>query len=120
MPQKLKRACNQPGCPALTHDRYCPLHKKQKQQRYQQERGTAASRGYTYQWQKYRLRFLKKNPLCVHCENKGVLTPSEHVDHIIAVTGPNDPLFWKESNHQALCHSCHSRKTVLEDGGFGR
>ena len=33
------------------------------------------------------------------------------VDHIKAVDGPNDPLFWETLNHQALCHSCHSRKT---------
>lgn len=36
------------------------------------------------------------------------------VDHIIPVTGPDDPLFWEESNHQPLTHECHSRKTMAE------
>jgi 5-methylcytosine-specific restriction protein A len=28
-------------------------------------------------------------------------------------------LFWNRSNWQSLCHSCHSRKTASEDGGWG-
>lgn len=27
---------------------------------------------------------------------------------------------WDEDNLQPLCHGCHSRKTALRDGGFGR
>ncbi|WP_312876112.1 HNH endonuclease [Paenibacillus alginolyticus] len=52
------------------------------------------------------------------CLKDNKIVPSEHVDHIIAVNGPGDPLFWKEDNHQALCQPCHSRKTIAEDGGF--
>nr|DAK90259.1 MAG TPA: HNH endonuclease bacteriophage, HNH Endonuclease, DNA.52A [Caudoviricetes sp.] len=26
---------------------------------------------------------------------------------------------WDQSNWQALCHECHSRKTAKENGGFG-
>jgi 5-methylcytosine-specific restriction protein A len=28
-------------------------------------------------------------------------------------------LFWDQSNWQPLCHTCHSKKTAREDGGFG-
>ncbi len=121
MPQKLKRPCNYPGCPALIEAgaRYCEKHKKQETQRYDRERGTAAQRGYGGRWQRYRLQYLRQHPLCVECESKGLVKPSKHVDHIKAVSGPDDPLFWAPDNHQALCHSCHSRKTVKEDGGFG-
>ena len=36
------------------------------------------------------------------------------VDHIVPHRG--DPaLFWDEENWQALCHSCHSKKTRNED-----
>lgn len=39
------------------------------------------------------------------------------VDHIVPrEQGGSDQ--W--SNLQALCHSCHSKKTATEDGGFGR
>lgn len=120
MPSKLPRPCGQPGCPELTGDGYCPEHKKAKVQRYDKERGSAAERGYNSRWQAYSRLYRKKNPLCVDCLKENRITGSQHVDHIVAVKGPNDPLFWKESNHQSLCASCHSRKTILVDGGFNR
>jgi len=83
------------------------------------ERPTAARRGYNYRWQKYRAIFLAAHPLCVKCLKENRSTPAQHVDHIQPVTGPDDPLFWEESNHQALCASCHTRKTFLEDGKPG-
>ena len=34
--------------------------------------------------------------------------------------GQADPLFWVESNHQALCRNCHSYKTrVIDQRGYG-
>lgn len=42
----------------------------------------------------------------------------DDVDHIVAVNGPADPLFWDRKNHQGLCESCHSYKTATQDGGF--
>lgn len=118
MPQKLKRPCNKPGCPELTNNGYCDEHKKQKQQQQDERRGTAHERGYTYRWAQYSTLYRKKHPLCVMCEREGKIVGSQHVDHIIAVRGAKDPMFWKEENHQALCQSCHSRKTIAEDGGF--
>jgi 5-methylcytosine-specific restriction protein A len=44
---------------------------------------------------------------------------SECTDHIVAVTGPDDPLFWDKTNWQPICHTCHSIKTAKEDGSFG-
>jgi 5-methylcytosine-specific restriction protein A len=41
------------------------------------------------------------------------------VDHRIAHKG-DMTLFWDPANWQGLCHDCHSYKTALEDGGFGR
>ncbi|QXE85987.1 HNH endonuclease [Geomonas nitrogeniifigens] len=85
-------------------------------------RGTAAQRGYGARWAAYSRQYRKENPLCVDCLARGVLTSVEHgghVDHIQAVSGPSDPLFWEPANHQSLCHSCHSRKTAFEDGSFG-
>jgi 5-methylcytosine-specific restriction enzyme A len=42
------------------------------------------------------------------------------VDHVQAVSGPEDKRFWDHDNHQALCHGCHSYKTATKDGAFGR
>lgn len=86
--------------------------------RYPRPRDTrpnAHQRGYTRRWREYARGFLIRNPVCVDCGRK-----AEHVDHIRAVTGPDDAGFWEEDNHQALCRRCHSRKTVREDGAFGR
>jgi 5-methylcytosine-specific restriction protein A len=119
VPYKLSRPCGQPGCPTLSSDSYCPEHKKAKVRRYDRERGTATERGYNSRWTRYSILYRKKNPLCVECLKEDLIVGSQHTDHIIAVTGPNDPLFWEPTNHQALCQPCHSRKTVLEDGGLG-
>jgi 5-methylcytosine-specific restriction protein A len=77
-----------------------------------------SSKMYTYQWRKASKEFLKKYPLCVHCKREGRLTPATEVDHIKA-HGGNSKLFWNKNNWQALCKSCHSKKTAEEDGGFG-
>jgi 5-methylcytosine-specific restriction protein A len=58
------------------------------------------------------------HPLCEECKRNGRLTPATVVDHITPHKG-NRELFWDESNWQALCKSCHDRKTAKEDGGFG-
>ena len=92
-------------------------------------RPTAHQRGYTYEWSQYSKQFRLDHPMCqgyavdahgqaLHTE--GCQRMTEHVDHIVAVTGPDDPLFWEPSNHAGRSHSCHSRKTVREDGGRGR
>ncbi len=82
------------------------------------QRENSNKRGYGWRWQKYRIGFLKKNPLCVHCKENDVITTATDVDHKIPAK-PSEPLFWDKSNHQGLCHSCHSIKTATEDGGFG-
>lgn len=74
--------------------------------------------GYDARWAKYSKQYLAAHPLCVECKKHGVITPSEHTDHIIPHRG-DMALFWDPKNHQALCRVCHGRKTASEDGGFG-
>jgi 5-methylcytosine-specific restriction protein A len=87
-------------------------------QQHEERRESSAKRGYSYKWQQARKGFLSKHPLCVQCELVGVVTASTDVDHIVPHRGDKE-LFWTRSNWQALCHSCHSRKTATEDGGWG-
>jgi len=61
-------------------------------------------------WMKNRLIFLNRSPLCVDCQKAGKVQPATDVDHIIPHRG-DEALFWQVSNWQALCRSCHSRKT---------
>lgn len=114
MPWKPKSICNYPGCQTLTHDRYCEEHKKEMT-RKQNER---SSKLYTYQWRKASKDFLRRHPLCIHCERTGRITPATEVDHI-KPHGGDQKLFWDKRNWQPLCKSCHSKKTAKEDGGFG-
>lgn len=81
-------------------------------------RGSSTERGYGSRWQKARVSFLKSHPLCVHCQERELLIPASRVDHITPHNGDQE-LFWDHDNWQALCESCHNRKTAREDGGFG-
>lgn len=119
MPIKPKRPCNHPMCPELTTETYCEAHRKQYVREKDKDRPTASQRGYNARWRRARRMFLRRHPFCVHCEQEGKLTPATEVDHIVPHKG-NYNLFWDENNWRALCKPCHSRKTAIEDGGFGR
>ena len=75
---------------------------------------SSTQRGYGYKWQKARERFLKKNPLCVYCQRDDRVTAANVVDHIVPHRG-DQKLFWRESNWQALCSSCHSSVKQREE-----
>ena len=67
-------------------------------------------RGYDRRWQRYRAAFLARHLLCEHCG--AVANEVDHVEPVVG--GQSDPKFWAPTNHQALCKSCHSRKTARE------
>ncbi len=70
---------------------------------------------YDRKWQKARRSFLDRNPLCRHCMDKEIITAANVVDHIKRHEGCLN-LFWDQSNWQALCKTCHDRKTAAEVG----
>ena len=126
MPSAPRKVCNKPGCGKLTTGSFCEEHAAKRKAevkaaaiRYDEERGTAASRGYGSRWARYSRSFRDEHPLCAECQRNGRLKKCDCVDHIIPVSGPDDPLFWEPSNHQSLCYNCHSIKTAKEDGGWG-
>lgn len=65
---------------------------------------------YGPRWWSVRRRKLRKTPWCEDCGK-----PAVDVDHI-----DNNRGNLSEGNLRSLCKSCHSRKTVARDGGFGR
>jgi len=120
----MAKMCKHPGCSEfiVRQNVYCDKHAGQygkvlaeRETVRVKRRGTTAERGYSGRWVRYRKYYLQAHPLCA-C---GCGKLATDIDHIKPVKGPFDPLFWDESNHQALAHECHSRKTAKEDGGFG-
>lgn len=82
------------------------------------EKRSSSAQGYGYKWQKFRERFLKRNPLCAHCMQIGKIEPATEVDHIHAHKGDMRK-FWA-GPFQPLCKSCHSKKTARENGFSGQ
>lgn len=108
------KVCPTQGCVELIprNERLCSDCEKKRQKKYNSKRPSSSAQGYDYKWRKIRDAFLKANPFCFICGNL-----ASQVDHII-------PLSRGGTNHldnlQSLCVSCHSKKTVKFDGGFGR
>ena len=106
------RPCAEAGCRNLTRDTYCEDHQHLKRD----FRASAYKRGYDARWKRYRKAFLSNHPLCEECLRNDKVTLSTVVDHIIPHKG-SKMLFWAEHNHQALCETCHNKKTAGEDMG---
>lgn len=117
------RPCIYPGCRAYASAGgcYCDAHQaRMNEQRAARNkmRPTSTQMGYNSRWAQARKAFITAHPLCAECLKKGKYTPATDVDHIVPHKG-NKILFWNRNNWQSLCHSCHSRKTAKEDGGYG-
>ena len=110
MPTKPKKPCGYPGCPQLTHGRYCDDHTKVMNTRYNKyERSYDSSERYGYAWRKIRNRYIEAHPLCEECLKHDKLTPSKEVHHILPLEHGGTH---EEHNLMALCKSCHSRITA--------
>jgi 5-methylcytosine-specific restriction protein A len=94
---------------------------------------TSAQRGYGHKWRVARVDYLSAHPFCVYClreyqvlasttegiilecAGKGLALPyASLVDHIAPHRG-DQTLFWRRSNWQSLCVSCHSGKKQKEE-----
>ncbi len=122
-----KRPCARPGCVALVQKGYCAAHARLGfEARTEAIRPSAHKRGYTRRWAEYSRNRLKEFPLCADTVKTGgdahgmLFVGADVTDHIVPPSGPDDPLFWDETNHQSLCEGCHNYKTAMFDGAFGR
>ena len=114
MPRKPAHPCKHPGCPGLTHARYCEQHSHLEQaeaEDYRARRDPKINKRYDHAWRKIRNRYIAAHPVCAHCQEQGRITPATEVDHIIPLEhgGTHD-----EANLQALCKPCHSAKTARD------
>lgn len=112
MPRKPASPCSHPGCPKLTHDRYCTEHAKLAEHNYRKyERDPAIDRRYGRQWRKVRARYVALHPVCEQCKKEGRLTPTQEVHHILPLSRGGSHDF---TNLMALCKPCHSRISALD------
>jgi len=101
---------------------YRPLRMSRHQEYDRFARDQESKRFYnSTAWQRARLMHLREHPLCWICEQLGLAVPATHVHHIKELTEAPD-LALDPSNHQSLCHACHSRvhaspsqETTLDD-----
>ena len=111
MPRAPLSAC--PTCRRLHREQRCPVCEPHWYG-HRGQRPSAAARGYGRRWRVARLAFLKRHPHCVSCRANGRETAAAVVDHIRPHRG-NMRKFWDTMNWQALCRSCHGRKTTTVD-----
>lgn len=73
-------------------------------------RPSPSKRGYGSKWVKESARWLQAYPACREC---GLIDVRSRmvVDHIIPHRGDME-LFWRRSNWQTLCRTCHNQKTA--------
>lgn len=108
MPSKPLRPCSVPGCPnQATHGGKCAAHYAARQREIDQDRPTAAARGYDADWQKIRRAFLKRHSWCARCGKRATV-----VHHIRRIREGGTSVW---SNLEALCKACHDAETMRHD-----
>ena len=102
----------------LAQPGYCPTHQPLVHRDYgRARRGFDAEVGFyqSRQWRLMRAAFLREHPVCGACSERGGLIPARVVDHLVPVK--DGGARYLTSNLQALCVSCHNRKTARESAG---
>lgn len=115
-PRKARQVCSRPGCPNLTDAGRCEECRRQADQ----QRGTAAQRGYDSTWQRTRAAYLRSHPRC-ECDDCQALPYGQRptavdVDHIDGL-GPKGPRGHDPTNLRAMAHAHHSRRTARDQPG---
>lgn len=70
-------------------------------------------------WRKLRETYLKRNPLCEECIQKGKVTPASSVHHKKSPFSKgevNQSLFLDYNNLESICHECHAEIHNKEQG----
>ena len=107
MPYSPAKPCRYPGCPALTHERYCAKHKTVAGREYNKySRAPDHNQTYCYRWRKIRNLYISKHPLCEECLKAGRYVPADEVHHIQPTDQGGSHA---DDNLMSLCKSCHTK-----------
>jgi len=113
LPHKPLKPCSHPGCPNLTHGRYCPRH-MHLDRRAPDLRPSARQRGYTTRWDKIRRHVLASEPVCRRCAAAGRTVLATVVHH-----RDRNPRNNERYNLEPLCTACHELEHAEERRGRG-
>ena len=112
MPSKPARPCSAPGCPELTHERFCETHAKAEDTRYRKyQRDPKINKRYGARWRRIRAAYISQHPLCEDCLAQGKTTPVQEVHNILPLEDDGSHDF---NNLRSLCKPCHSRQSALD------
>ena len=122
MPRAAPTPCRHPGCPVLlTQPGYCAQHQAAVHRDYGRARRAFDTERTFYQsaaWRVVRAAFLRAHPLCRECASCGLKVAARVVDHVLPLKDGGERFDW--INLQALCVSCHNRKTARESNAARR
>ena len=89
----------------------CGPRRKQYQRDYDSRRGTSTERGYDYEWQQFRKRYLAEHPLCCDCKEQGVIAGATDVHHVMKLV--DHPEYkYDEAWLFGLCKMHHDKRTA--------
>lgn len=136
MAYKRLRRCKAYGCPNLHYNAngYCDncysffkakhpqyydkdgnrLSERAWQKAYDEKRGTASQRGYTYKWRQFARKYLEQHSVCAICGAPATVCDhkTDTADMMIDAYGTFD---YNEGNYQPLCARCNARKGATVD-----
>lgn len=109
MSTRPKRPCRHAGCSALVTSGYCAEHARVQRAVYRGSGDRAQVEAWynSRRWRRISAAYLAEHPWCAVC-----CAPAAHTDHVVP-HGGDQRAFWA-GELQALCVSCHSRKTQEE------
>jgi 5-methylcytosine-specific restriction protein A len=117
MPYKPPSPCACPGCPALSHSRYCEAHASQAHRDYNRNhRRPGSNSTYGRRWRAIRDLYIAAHPLCERCLTAGRCVRAEEVHHAVPVAAGGTHA---DDNLRALCKSCHSSVTLAANNAAG-
>lgn len=110
MPRRSPHVCATPQCNGVTHRRYCQRCEARRGRTTDEERPSAAKRGYGRAWRRLRRLKLARDPIC---EMAGCEEPAVDVHHRAPVRTSGRVLVSLDEL-QSLCHRHHSIITRQE------
>ena len=93
---------------------FCAKHGAKRSEKYRKNEKLYNSAG----WKSLRAKHRSEFPICASCLQRGIVTPTEHIDHVIPHRQDSDRFL--VNLFQGLCAACHTQKTKLESQGIYR